>query len=58
MIKRDIDESVTRFKTRKIMKEYFKKYGIDFNQTFVAVIKPIVFRIIFTIIEFYNLDID
>lgn len=40
------------------MKEYFKKYGIDFNQTFAAVIKPIVFRIIFTIIKFYNLDID
>ncbi len=40
------------------MRGYLQQFGIDFNQTFLAVVKPIAFRVLFAIAAFYDLDID
>ncbi len=37
---------------------YLQQFGIDFNQMFAAVVKPMAFRVLFTIKAYYDLDID
>ena len=44
-LKRGIDGNITRFKARWVVKGYLKQYGIDYDQTFAAVVKPMAFRI-------------
>lgn len=56
--KRDVDGNIARFKARWVVKEYLQQFGIDFDQTFAAVIKPMAFRVLFAIAAFYDLDID
>ena len=57
-IKRDVNGNVAWFKARCVVKGYLQQYGVDFNQTFAAVVKPMVFRVFFAIAIFYDLDID
>lgn len=40
------------------MKGYFQSFKVEFNQTFVVVIKPIIFRVFFTIAALFDLDIN
>lgn len=40
------------------MKRYLQQFGVDFNQIFVGVIKPMAFYIYFVVAEFYDLNID
>lgn len=40
------------------MKSYLQQFKVDFNPTFVVIVKPMVFWVFFTITAFYNLDID
>lgn len=40
------------------MKGYLQQFGINLDQTFTAIVKPIAFRVLFAIAAFYNLDID
>lgn len=35
-----------------------QQFGVDFDQTFAAVVKPMAFRVLFAIAAFYDLDID
>lgn len=37
---------------------YFQQFGIDFDLTFAAVVKPMAFRVLFAIAAYYNLDIN
>ena len=57
-IKRDDDGNIARFKARWVVKGYLQQFGVDFDQTFAAVVKPIAFRALFAITAYHYLDID
>lgn len=57
-VKRDVDGNIARFKARWVVKGYLQQYGVDFDQKFAAVVKPMAFRVLFAIAAFYDLDID
>lgn len=42
-VKRGADGQVTRYKARYVVKGYLQQYGIDYDQTFAAVVKPMAF---------------
>ena len=41
-----------------MVKGYLQQFGIDFDQTFASVVKPMAFRFIFAVAAYYDLDID
>lgn len=57
-VKRDVDGSITRFKARWLVKDYLQQYGVDFDQTYAAVVKPMAFRVLSAIAAYLDLDID
>ena len=57
-VKRDVNGDIARFKARWLVKSYLQQFGVDFDQTFAAVVKPMAFRVLFAIAEYYDLDID
>ena len=57
-VKRDVDGNIARFKARWVVKGYLQQYGVDFDQTYAAVVKPMAFRVLFAIVAFFDLDID
>ncbi len=57
-IKRDVDGNIACFKARWVVKGYLQQFGVDFDQTFAAVVKPMVFRVLFAVAAFFDLDID
>lgn len=57
-VKRDVNGAVARFKARWVVRGYLQQLGIDFDQTFAAVVKPMAFRVLFAIAAYYDLDID
>lgn len=57
-LKRDVNKNIAWFKVRWVIKRYFQQYGVDFNQIFATVVKPMAFCVLFTIAAFYDLDID
>lgn len=56
-LKREVDGKVIRFKARYVVKEYLQQYGINFDQTFAAVVKPMAFRALFAIAAYFDLDV-
>lgn len=40
------------------MKGYLQQFGLDFDQMFADVVKPIAFQVLFAITAFYDLNID
>lgn len=57
-VKRDVDSNVARFKAGWVVKGDLQQFGVDFGQTFAAVVKPMAFRALFAIAAFLDLDID
>ena len=57
-ITRDVDNQITQFKTRWVVKGYLQQAGVDFDQIFAAIVKPMIFRTLFAITTFYDLDIE
>ena len=57
-IKRNVEENIARYKIRWIVKNYLQQYDIDFEQIFVFVIKSMIFRILFVIVVFLDLEIE
>lgn len=51
-VKRDVNGDIARFKARWVVKEYLHQFGVDFDQTFAAVFKPMAFRVLFAIAAF------
>ena len=41
-IKRDVNGLIARYKARWVVKGYLQQHGIDFDQTFAAVVEPVV----------------
>ncbi len=57
-VKRDVNGNIARFKARWVVKGYLKQFGVDFDQTFAEVVKPIAFHSFFAIAAYYDLKID
>lgn len=57
-VKRNVNGRVARFKARWVVKGYLQQFGVDYDQTFAAVVKPMAFRVLFAIAAFFDLDID
>lgn len=57
-VKRDVNGDFARFKARWVVNGFLQQFGVDFDQTFAAVVKPMAFRVLFAIAAFYDLDID
>ena len=57
-VKRGKDGEVLRYKARQVVKGYLQQYGVNYDQTFAAVVKPIAFRALFAIAAYYNLKIE
>ena len=57
-VKKEKDGKVLCYKARWVIKGYLQQYGVDYNQTFAAVVKPIAFRALFTIAAYHNLKIE
>lgn len=56
--KRDVDRNIAHFKARWVVKGYLQQFGVDFDQTFAAVVKPMAFQVLFAIAAYYDLDIN
>lgn len=57
-LKRNVNGEVIRYKARWVVRGFEQQYGINYDQTFAAVIKPMAFRVLFAIAAFKNLNID
>jgi hypothetical protein len=57
-LKRNADGVIVRYKARWCVKGFLQQYGIDFDQTFASVVKPMAFRVLFAVAAFLNLEIE
>ena len=57
-LKRNVDDVVVRYKLKWCVKNFLQQYDIDFDQTFVFVVKSMIFRILFVVVAFLNLKIE
>lgn len=57
-LKRRMNDNITRFKARWVVKSFMQQNGIDYDQTFAAVIKPMAFRILFALAAYHDLDME
>lgn len=57
-VKRDLDGNIARFKARWVVKGYLQQFGVDYDQTFAAIVKPMAFSVLLVIAAFFDLDID
>ena len=57
-LKKDVNGNITRFKARLVVKGYLQQYGVDFDQNFASVVKPMAFRLIFALAAYHDLDIE
>lgn len=46
------------FKVRLVIKRYLQQLRVDFDQNFAIIVKVKAFRVLFAIVNFYNLDIN
>lgn len=57
-VKKDVNGAIARYKAWWIVWDFLQQFGINFDQTFVTVVKPIAFRVLFAITAYYDFDID
>ena len=57
-LKRGPNNEITRYKARWVVKGYEQQYGVNYDQTYAAVVKPMAFRALFAIAAYLDLDID
>ena len=55
-IKHGSDGKVARYKARWVVQGFRQKYGVDYDQAFASVVKPIAFRVLFAIAAYLDLD--
>uniref|UniRef100_A0A2N9J182 Integrase catalytic domain-containing protein n=1 Tax=Fagus sylvatica TaxID=28930 RepID=A0A2N9J182_FAGSY len=53
-LKRNSDGSISRYKARLVAKGFHQQYGIDFEETFSLVVKPLTVRLILALAVTYN----
>ena len=47
-----------KYKARWVVKGFEQRFGIDYNQTYAAVIKPMSYKVLFALAAFYDLHIE
>ena len=57
-LKRGPGGEILRFKSRWVVRGFEQRYGIDFNETFATVVKPMTYKAIFTVCALYGWDIE
>ena len=57
-VKRGKNGEVLYYKARWVVKGYLQQYGVNYDQTFTAVVKPMAFRALFTIAIYYDFKIE
>ena len=62
-IKRNLDDSIARYKALLVAKGIYQQLGIDFHETFSLVINPITIRIVLSLAlnrkwEIHQLDVN
>jgi hypothetical protein len=57
-LKRDDDGVIQRYKARWVVKGFMQQYGLDFDETFASVVKPMAFRALFALAAFLDLEIE
>lgn len=55
-IKRDANRKVSRFKARQVVRRFSQREGIDFNETYAVVAKPVSLRVLFAILAEEDLE--
>ena len=57
-LKRGIDGKVVRFKARWVVRGFEQREGLDYNETFAAVVKPMSYKAIFAIAAANDWDLE
>jgi hypothetical protein len=57
-VKRGLGGVVTRYKARWVVRGFEQRYGIDFNEMFAAVVKPMTYKAIFAIAAMNDWDVE
>jgi len=57
-VKRDAHGQVSRYKAHWVVKGYKQQFGIDYDQTFVSVVKPQTYKTLFTLAAHYDLEVN
>ena len=57
-VKQDVNGNVAYFKAGWVVKGYPQWFGVNFKQTFDAMVKPMVFRVLFVVAAYFDLYID
>ena len=56
--KRGPDGSIERHKARWVVKGFEQRFGIDYKETFAAVVKSMTYKVIFAIVAFYDFELE
>jgi hypothetical protein len=56
--KRDAQGAVLRYKARWVAKGYEQREGIDYDETFAAVVRAVTFRVLLTLAAHYDWEIE
>ncbi len=57
-LKRGAQNEIIRHKARWVVKGFRQQYGIDYDQTFASVVKPMAYRVLFALAAHYDMEID
>ncbi|GMF31650.1 unnamed protein product [Phytophthora fragariaefolia] len=57
-IKRNADGSIDKYKARLVAKGFVQKYGIDYTETFLPVVKYVTLRVIIAIAKYFGWPFD
>ena len=57
-IKQDTHGAIMKYKAWWVVKGFKQQFGIDYNQTYAAVIKPMSYKVVFALAAFYDLYIE
>jgi len=57
-VKCDAHGQVSRYKAHWVVKGYEQQFDIDYDQTFVSVVKPQMYKTLFALTAHYDLEVD
>ena len=57
-LKRGADGSVIRYKARWVVRGFEQREGIDFNETFASVVKPVSYKVLFALAAANDWDLE
>ena len=56
-LKRGPDGKVVRYKARLVVRGFKQREGLDYNETFATIVKPISYKALFALAAAYDLEI-